>query len=549
MLKNNFKRLTALYRLIGPKVATLFIAAIPVGVSLGVVEIVTATVLYAVLVDFHLVSGSPISSNLTLGLSPVTALLIFTCLAAFLRFTGQMLPAFANQQLNARLREALVRNVLGGFTERSVMSVAGSSHLLSHLIPKSGDFVHSMATIAVGLCLMLLILAGLFHISWQLTVIALAITVVLGLSLLLLRRVAGKHIERMYGLFRQFNVTFLKDIRNSHLLRLSGANEIEADRLIGISRNHIRTFKRYFVLHAFGTNLPNLAGTFLIVGIFWLNARLEFLPVAGLVPLVYLLYRTSASISSLGASAGQLGESRPYIAELVTHLPQLFPGDRAILPGDDMPPRLFPLVAENLRFGRDVALAAPLDLSAGSGDTLLIHGPSGKGKTTLLLTLIALLKPLGGAISWGGMSIEKIDPMRLRRRLGYAGPEPYLIDADIRTNLLFGFESNHVSDAEIKKALHLARAEFVFDLDGGLSHRLQEAGEGISAGHKQRLALARCILRRPDVLLLDEATANIDEDTERQIMEQLRATFPDLLIIAVSHRASMRRYATILLEI
>src|SRR5579864_5911166 len=68
--------------------------------------------------------------------------------------------------------------------------------------------------------------------------------------------------------------------------------------------------------------------------------------------------------------------------------------------------------------------------------------------------------------------------------------------------------------------------------------------EGISGGQKQRLAIARCLLRRRRVLLLDEATANIDEDTERQIMENVRAAFPDLLIIAVSHRASMRSHAT-----
>jgi len=137
----------------------------------------------------------------------------------------------------------------------------------------------------------------------------------------------------------------------------------------------------------------------------------------------------------------------------------------------------------------------------------------------------------------------------LRRRLGYAGPEPYLIDADIRANLRFGLESDAVTDADFERALRLARADFVFDLRGGLSHELREAGEGISAGQKQRLALARCVLRRPEVLLLDEATSNIDEATEAEIMAGLKATFPDLLIIAVSHRASLRRFATVQVEL
>ena len=89
----------------------------------------------------------------------------------------------------------------------------------------------------------------------------------------------------------------------------------------------------------------------------------------------------------------------------------------------------------------------------------------------------------------------------------------------------------------------------MFGLQGGLGHHLGESGDGISAGQKQRLALARCLLRRPEILLLDEATSNIDEDTEKQIMEGLKATFPDLLIIAVSHRTSLRRYATVQVEL
>lgn len=165
------------------------------------------------------------------------------------------------------------------------------------------------------------------------------------------------------------------------------------------------------------------------------------------------------------------------------------------------------------------------------------------------MTLIGILNPLAGKVSWGGESIETIDPVSLRRRLGYAGPEPYLLDADIRTNLVFGMERDNVSTAEIEHVLRLACAEFVFDLEGGLLHRLQEAGEGISAGQKQRLSLARCLLRAPDILLLDEATANIDEETEGQIMSRIRTAYPEMLIIAVSHRASLRRYATKTIEI
>ena len=150
---------------------------------------------------------------------------------------------------------------------------------------------------------------------------------------------------------------------------------------------------------------------------------------------------------------------------------------------------------------------------------------------------------------WDDAPLEHIDAEHLRRRLGFAGPEPYLIDADIRTNLTFGLGAPTIDEIAIERALHVACAEFVYDLDGRLAYQLRENGDGISAGQKQRIALARCILRQPDVLILDEATANLDEPTERLFFERLFHAFPEMMVIAVSHRSSLRAFATRLVEL
>ena len=550
MLGTRFSRLVVLWRLVGLRIAALFIIAIPFGVFLGIVEIITASLLYAVLAEFHLVAASRVPVSLTFGLDPITALVLFTIIAALTRYGGQLLPAIGNIELNARLRSALVRNVFGGVTERSIMPVADASHLLQSVIPRSGDFMQSVAGIAVGLCMLLLILGGMIHLSWPLTVAALVFTALLGLLLTFLRRVYGRNIEALYSLMRVFNTSFIKNARNGHLLRVCGANEAEVHRLDQIWREYVGASKRYHFVLAISQNVPQIASVFVVVGILWLNARMTLVPAETLVPLVYLLARIAGSIGNLAGAAGQFQENRPYVAELHKYASQLFPSSEPQQIGSDAPARLFPLVVNDLRFGRDTVLVPPVSLSARGGDMVVISGASGRGKTTFIMTLIGFLNPLGGSISWGEMPIEMIDPAHLRRRLGYAGPEPYLLDADIRSNLLFGLEGqNNVSDADIKKALHLACADFVFDLEGGLSHRLREAGDGISAGQKQRLSLARCLLRRPEILLLDEATANIDEDIEEQIIERVKNSFPNTLLIAVSHRASLRRHATVRVEL
>lgn len=539
----------AAYRLIGPKVGALLIASVPIGVVLGGLEIFTASVLYAVLAEFNLVAPSANSSTVALGINPVAALLTLAVLTAVLRYGRQSLPVLSDVAFSGRLREAMVRSTLGGITERHVLSVADTSHLLSHAVPKSGEFINSLATLAVSTCLVTLILAGLVSLSWQLTVVTFGFAGVLGLFLVSLRRVYARYIDTIYGSLRKFNAMILRDARNNHLLRVTGLNEQEARNLIEISKENIQAMKRYTLIFSLGNNIPSAAAIFLVIGVFWLNARLAFLPVEGLVPLVYLLSRTSGSIVDLSTAGARVQRNWPFFRELYARVYELFPDEVEASVSTIVPADILPLEVRDLEFGRAAALTAPISLTARRGDVVLVSGSSGRGKTTFVMTLIGLIKPLGGAISWGGMPVAQIDPRLLRAKFGYAGPEPYLIDADIRANLCFGLEDKVFTDKELEDALRLARADFVFDLPGGLSHVLREAGEGISAGQKQRLALTRCVLRKPEVLLLDEATSNIDEDTETEIMNALIAEFPQTTIIAVSHRSSLRRYATILIDL
>ena len=539
----------SLYRLLGPNVTAMMIASIPVGITLGIVEIVTASVLYAVLATFHLVAATPVSSAITFGLEPVTALFIFTILAALLRYASQTLPALSDYALTMRLREALVRSTLGGVTERSVMSVAETSHLVANVVPRGGECANGMSAVAAAVCLLGLVLIGLIRTSWQLAIIALGFGASLAVLLVTLRKSYGKYVALIYPFFQKFNNAMIRAARNNHFLRVHGANQREAEMLIEMSRNNLVAAKNYTLLFGLSCNIPAPAAVFVVVGVFWLNARFGFLPVEGLVPLVYLLSRTGSGVAEIAMAVGRVQRNWPYLKDLLAHTRDLFPENEPPITSTDVPQRFLPLDVKSLRFGRTAALTCPVNLSACGGDVVLISGSSGRGKTTLVMTLIGLIHPIGGAIYWGGMPIDRIDAKRLRRVLGYAGPEPYLIDSDIRTNLLFGIEPGSVTDADIVRALRLAKADFVFDLQGGLGHHLRESGDGISAGQKQRLALARCLLRRPEILLLDEATSNIDEDTEKQIMDGLRATFPDLLIIAVSHRTSLRRYATVQVEL
>lgn len=207
------------------------------------------------------------------------------------------------------------------------------------------------------------------------------------------------------------------------------------------------------------------------------------------------------------------------------------------------------LETRDLAVGRDAVFFSNLNLSLQAGDTLVVRGESGRGKTTLLLTLVGMLPPKAGEICWSGIAIADIDTNHLRRGVGYAGADPFLLDITIRDNLLFGSQGREVGDAELDQALWCAAGEFVQALPLKKDTLLKEDGDGVSAGQKQRIALARALILKPNVLFLDEAMANVDEPTEAIIMTRVRELYPDIIIIAVSHRSSMRRWATKIVDL
>jgi ABC-type bacteriocin/lantibiotic exporter with double-glycine peptidase domain len=187
-----------------------------------------------------------------------------------------------------------------------------------------------------------------------------------------------------------------------------------------------------------------------------------------------------------------------------------------------------------------------VSFSVAPGETFVIVGPSGAGKSTLLAVMLGGLKPQEGTVEL--LSGEEppcaLEERRgeLLRSIGYVGPESFLIDGSIRENLFYGLRAA-AAQAAIETALKQAECQFVFDLPRGLDHRITEQGQGLSAGQKQRLCLARALLRQPKVLLLDEATSNLDLATEERLVDTLAQLKETMTIVAVTHRETLLRIA------
>ena len=185
-----------------------------------------------------------------------------------------------------------------------------------------------------------------------------------------------------------------------------------------------------------------------------------------------------------------------------------------------------------------------ITFSAARGDTIAFVGPSGAGKTTLVKLLVGLYAPKTGEILYNGVPSSRVDLDLLREKIGFVTQDTQLFSGSIRENLLFvnpGASDEQCMEVLQKAAAHslLARA------DRGLDTLIGEGGVKVSGGEKQRLSIARALLRQPQLLVFDEATSSLDSLTEEEISRTIRdvATGQEAITILIAHRLSTIMHA------
>jgi ATP-binding cassette subfamily B protein len=185
-----------------------------------------------------------------------------------------------------------------------------------------------------------------------------------------------------------------------------------------------------------------------------------------------------------------------------------------------------------------------ISFETNTGETIAFVGPSGSGKTTLVKLLVGLYQPLEGDILYNNVLSKEIDLDQLREKIGFVTQDTQLFSGTIRENLLF--VRPDATDEECMQALQKAACQTLLArADKGLDTVIGEGGVKVSGGEKQRLSIARALLRRPDILVFDEATSSLDSITEEQITDTIKdvSEFGDHITILIAHRLSTIMHA------
>lgn len=185
-----------------------------------------------------------------------------------------------------------------------------------------------------------------------------------------------------------------------------------------------------------------------------------------------------------------------------------------------------------------------ISFKVNGGETVALVGPSGSGKTTIVKLLVGLYQPQSGKITYNAKSGLDIDLNELREQIGFVTQDPQLFSGTIRENMLF--VNPNATDDEILDALHKASCEnLLARADKGLDSMIGEGGVKVSGGEKQRLSIARALLRKPNLMVFDEATSALDSLTEEEISDTIRnvSTHTNRTTIMIAHRLSTIMHA------
>ena len=306
----------------------------------------------------------------------------------------------------------------------------------------------------------------------------------------------------------------------------------------------LKTYTNYYALNT----LPSIINDFIMFSIISFGAILlyfitgnDFLAYIGIFGTIMLaLYRLIPSVNTAQNNLSSIINSLPALT-LVYGV--LIESEGVV--GTEKTGKKQPFSFKNRIEFKDVSFTYTgahqevihnLSFVISKNSKIAIVGDSGSGKTTTANLLALLYKPGNGGIFIDGVDINEFDHRDYLKSLGYIGQETFIYHDTIRENIRFG--TSH-SDEEIIEAAKLADAhDFIVNTDQGYDTIVGDQGIKLSGGQRQRIAIARIILRNPEILLLDEATSSLDNISEKKIIESVQQLSKNMTVITIAHRLS-----------
>lgn len=470
----------------------------------------------------------------------------------FLSLVAKALLNFAYGALTATVRHAVARRVRQELY-RQYMTVSfdyvrrhEEGELVNILANESdsiADAYYSLTRIAINACAIGFFLVFLFAISWEITAIAAGGAAIVFAIRRRLSLPARKLGEEAMMAKNELTERIMIAVQGMRTIRAFAQEPRLEERFDHASERVRRTS---VALEHLQHLIPPLSesGYLAVLGVVIVVSTLLQIPFAATLAAVALLYRLQPHMRELDSSLLELGGIEASIRLVGSVLDR---SDKNYPPEGTEP---FNGFETELRFenvlmtytGSTKPILRDASFSIPVGRTTALVGRSGAGKTTIVNLILRLYEPTSGIILANGRPISSFERRSWLSRIAIAGQDLELIEGTVAENIAFGNPDASMEDIEEAAAL-AGVMSFAHDLSNGIHTWVGERGLNLSAGQRQRVALARAVLRRPDILILDEATTALDEPLEEEVRRNVMQACRGKTIILITHRMDVARTA------
>ena len=482
------------------------------------------------------------------GINPTPANLLLVAivlisLRGVMSLTANRQVGYAVAHIATDMRLSLIRATMGARWRHYLdQSVGGLSNAIATEAQRASEAFQFGAEMTAMVLSSIVYLSVAFTISPTAGIAATLAGTVMLLALRILirksRRAGQKQTELQKSLLTLINAQFAAAKPLKAMAREEHVDALLTDE----TRQLERALRRQVIAQGALLSLQEpLLAIMVIIG-FFMGITVLHMPLAELVVMLFMLARVVTYLSKGQRAYQQVVVRESAYWSLIGAIDEAHKqreatgGTRQVLLEREI--RL-----ENVGFSHDGSrqILSGVSLSIAKPGLTLVIGPSGSGKTTLLDLVVGLREPDAGRMLVDGVSLAEMDIRHWRRHIGYVPQESVMVDESVAHNLALGED---IPEDRIRDALRAADAlQFVEAMPEGIKTRVGQGGSRLSGGQRQRLAIARALIHEPRLLILDEATSNLDPEAQEAIVETVERLKSRMAVLAVAHQERLVRIA------
>lgn len=469
------------------------------------------------------------------------AVVFFSFMQIAFNFGARYLAEYMGQKTLFRLRNMMYRHL--NQLSFSFFDGAGTGDLMSRLTMDTNILNHFFGFASVNIIANILTIAGIvavmFYWDWQLGLAFLLVTPAIAHGIFTFAGRVQPAYNRIYKQLGKMSSVVEDSIMGISLVKLTGSEEHELEKFGRENQEYLSTALEVLKISSFWQPYVQFLIALATAVALWssgravIEGRVSPGVLVGFVTYMGMLVRPIRITGRMVGIVTQSAAAGKRILEVLEWKPDIEEAPGAY----PLPPVKGRVVYEGVSFSYDgkTPVLRDINLDVEPGQTIALVGPTGTGKTTLVHLLARFYDPVQGRVLIDGHDLKNVTLESLRRQVGVVLQDTFIFNASIRENIAYGRPS--ASSGEIERAARLAQVhDYISGLPRGYDTPVGTRGMTLSGGERQRLAVARVLLTDPGLLILDEATSELDAQTESHLHKALQEVIKNRTVFIIAHR-------------